>query len=122
MKTKNMTFDIYCIYVMKIPGFIKTTSKTHKKIWDEMSSINDDIKNLLVGSVLTEYRLGYIHRKVNTSIEIIDELLMEYDEIIGSHIEEYYENLFTDITQIAVEEEAFEMAANLKKYQELYGV
>ena len=118
--TTKAILGYYCIYTSRIPDWIQTTNRIHKKIWDEMGNINDGLKNLFVEAVLTEYKLNRIHMNVNHHLELIEEIMMEFNTDLGMDIQIYYIDLFDTLIEEAVEVEQFEIASNLKKYKEIY--
>ena len=120
MKTKKNILTNYCNYTMKIPNWVQTTNRVHKKIWDEMGNINDGLKNLFIDAILTDYKLNRIHMNINHHIEVIEEILIEFNEDLGEEIELYYVDLFEYLIEEAVYDEKFEIASNLKKYKDVY--
>lgn len=120
MKIKKNILTNYCNYTMKIPNWVQTTNRVHKKIWDEMGNINDGLKNLFIDAILTDYKLNRIHMNINHHIEVIEEILIEFNEDLGEEIELYYVDLFEYLIEEAVYDEKFEIASNLKKYKDVY--
>lgn len=119
---KSFTKEIWETYTIRIPEFIKTTDKVHKSIYDEMCLLNNEFKLLLVDIVLSKAKLSMINKNVDKHKQEIDELLEISKYPITEHLQEYYDCLFEDILQLAIEQEEFEIAQNIKNYQLTYGV
>lgn len=119
---KSFTKELWETYTIRIPEFIKTTDKVHKSIYDEMCLLNNEFKLLLVDIVLSKAKLSMINKNVDKHKQEIDELLEISKYPITEHLQEYYDCLFEDILQLAIEQEEFEIAQNIKNYQLTYGV
>jgi len=119
MKEKIL-FEMWELSIIKIPSFIDGTKPNHRMIWKEMEHINRNLKGLLVTNVLTEAQLRRIQLNILASIQFLDALLE--DTPLELFIMTYYEVLFDVITEVAVEEEEFEVCQNIKNYREEYGI
>ncbi len=116
------TFGIYSTFIRRIPGFIKTTDKVHKALYDEMRNLSDTLGLLMVNTILTKNKLARINTSVELTMNNIEEILEICNEPIGIFLQEYYDELFEDILDVAIENEEFEIAENIKNYINTYGL
>lgn len=102
----------------KIPKWIDTTSSLHFLVWNTgMLSINDQILKLITNNLLTERVVFNIYNNVN---ELLDNLSDVTTSDIQSRVLVYYSKLFIYLEDISIYEEIYEVAANLKKFTDLY--
>jgi len=116
------TFGIYSTFTRRIPGFIKTTDKVHKALYDEMRNLSDTLGLLMVNTILTKNKLARINTSVELTMNNIEEILEICNEPLGIFLQEYYDELFEDILDVAIENEEFEIAENIKNYINTYGL
>lgn len=122
MESNIKTFSIYTKFTTKIPSFIKTTDKIHKALYDEMRNLSDTLGMLMVGNILTKNKLAKINTCAEISMNNIEEILEICNEPIGLLLNQYYDELFEDILDVAIENEEFEIAENIKNYINTYGL
>jgi hypothetical protein len=104
--------------MVNIPNWIDTSSSLHHLIWNNgILSINAELLKLITNTILSEKTIFRIY--VN-----ITELLDSMSEITSNELQlrvvAYYSKLLMFLQDITIEEEAFESAANIKRFTDIY--
>lgn len=99
-----------------IPDFINTKSNIHKSCFNMGREIFNILSPILNGDILTEKKTKHLWINCMYIIKDISELnfelALDYVDMIG--------NVLNEIEEICVEDELFEIAANIKKLQNIY--
>lgn len=99
-----------------IPGFIKTTDKLHKDIYDNMFFLTTEIiSELLVCDFLSEGVISYI---AYTYKSLFNDII-KIDKKLFFHISNYYIDLFIDLENYCLKNELYEILTNIKKFDDV---
>lgn len=102
----------------RIPSFIDTKSTLHHLIWfDTMGLINDEILKLITSNILSERVVFRIVNNINNCLDMLDEIT---DSECKMNITTYYSVLYLWLEEISIEEELYEVTANVKHFSDTY--
>lgn len=99
-----------------LPDFIKTTSFLDHAVWNNMRYINDGILiELLNNKILTERKISVIVTQFYMEIGVINDI---YDNV--ESVNDYYHELLDYMLERSLDEELFEVAANVRNFYTQY--
>ena len=101
-----------------MPDWVDGKSSIYYIVWnDTMSLINTEILKLITPTILTELTITRIVKNINCYIDMVDEICTRE---IRMNILSFYSSLFIYIKDRSLEEEMFEVAANITKFTNIY--
>lgn len=103
--------------MINIPDFINTSSSLHYLTWGAMCEINNILLRLITNSVLREATVCRLVEKTN---QILDDMYDIIPPSLQLNVITYLSTMRLWLEKLCINNEFFEAAANLKKYESIY--
>lgn len=103
--------------MINIPDFINTSSSLHYLTWGAMCEINNILLRLITNSVLREATVCRLVEKTN---HILDDMYDIIPPSLQLNVITYLSTMRLWLEKLCINNEFFEAAANLKKYESIY--
>jgi hypothetical protein len=104
--------------MVNIPKWIDTTSSLHHLVWHQgILVVNDEVLKLVTRSILTEKIVFKIYTNITA---LLDNLYEITSTELQMKILVYFSKLFIYLEDFTLENELFEITANLQRFTDLY--
>ena len=100
-----------------IPKFINSTDHLHYILWQALLHCNDVLMRLVIGKTLSDRIIANI---INDFQDYIEAIIDNTPANIQLQVSAYYTILLNKMIIRSLEEELYEVSANVKKFSDFY--